>query len=340
MEQGTITLYDKQRPAFGRTNDAWEEKPMKKIPVVMDVDTGTDDAIAIICALMSRDQLDIKAITAVAGNVPLSATASNTLNIVDLLGHTDIPVAKGADRPLKRELQCSVSHGATGFGDVVIPASARPFCEKDAAQLLHDIAVDCAGELIYIGTAPQTNLATALQRYPNLVGLIKKVYLMGGCLVGGNTTQASEFNAYADPEAMKIVFRSGLDVTMVGLDVTLKTAVPMWVKEAVERVETPEAQLAAQVIDFCLRRNKEWGYDEANLHDVVAFCALVNPSVLTFKKYYMDVETEGTITRGMTVADFRDVCPDKEKNVWCAEDIDLGRFWRWFVDLFQTYEKK
>ena len=111
-------------------------------------------------------------------------------------------------------------------------------------------------------------------------------------------------------------------------------------KEAVERVETPEAQLASQVIDFCLRRNKEWGYDEANLHDVVAFCALVNPSVLTFKKYYMDVETEGTITRGMTVADFRDVCPDKEKNVWCAEDIDLGRFWRWFVDLFQSYEKK
>lgn len=82
------------------------------------------------------------------------------------------------------------------------------------------------------------------------------------------------------------------------------------------------------------------GYDEANLHDVVAFCALVNPSVLTFKKYYMDVETEGTITRGMTVAAFRDVCPDKEKNVWCAEDIDLGRFWRWFVDLFQSYEKK
>ena len=84
---------------------------MKKIPVVMDVDTGTDDAIAIICALMSRDRLDIRAITAVTGNVPLSATASNTLNLVDLLGHTDIPVAKGADKPLKRELQCSVSHG-------------------------------------------------------------------------------------------------------------------------------------------------------------------------------------------------------------------------------------
>ena len=94
------------------------------------------------------------------------------------------------------------------------------------------------------------------------------------------------------------------------------------------------------MIDFCLRRNKEWGYDEANLHDVVAFCALVNPSVLTFQKYYMDVETEGTITRGMTVADFRDVCPDKEKNVWCATEIDLGRFWRWFVDLFEHYGKK
>ena len=127
---------------------------------------------------------------------------------------------------------------------------------------------------------------------------------------------------------------------MIGLDVTLQTELPVWVKEMVERLETPEARLASQVMDFCLRRNKEWGYDVANLHDVVAFCAIVNPSVLRFKRYYVDVETEGTITRGMTVADFRDVCPDKEKNADCAEDIDLGGFWKWFVDIFKDYERK
>lgn len=313
---------------------------MKKLPIVMDFDTGTDDAIALICALMHRDMLDIRAVTAVAGNVPLEATATNTLNIVDALGHTDIPVAKGAAAPLKRELKCAISHGKTGLGDVVIPPSERSFCEKDAADVLYDAAVECAGELIYLATGPQTNLALAIQRHPDIVNLIKKVYIMGGCLVGGNMTQASEFNAYVDPEALQIVFRSGLDVAMIGLDVTLQTELPMWVKEALDQVETPEAELASQVLDFCLRRNKEWGYDVANLHDVVAFCAIVNPSVLTFKRYYVDVETEGTITRGMTVADFRDVCPDKEKNIDCAEDIDLGRFWNWFVELFRNYERK
>lgn len=313
---------------------------MKKTPIVLDLDTGTDDAIALICTLMHRHCLDIKAITTVAGNVPLSATSTNTLNIVDALGHSDIPVAKGANAPLKRELKCAISHGPTGLGDVVIPTSHRDFTEKDAAEVIYEAAVACQGELVYIGTAPQTNIALAIQRHPDIIGYIKKAYIMGGCLVGGNMTAASEFNAYVDPEALQILFRSGIDVTMVGLDVTLQTAVPIWVKEALDRLESPEAVMASQVIDFCLRRNKEWGYDEANLHDVVAFCAMVNPSVLTLKKYYVDVETEGTLTRGMTVADFRDVHPDKEKNVWCAEGIDLGRFWRWFVDLFEALERR
>ena len=313
---------------------------MKKLPIVMDFDTGTDDAIALICALMHRDMLDIRAITAVAGNVPLEATAANTLNIADALGHTDIPVARGAAAPLKRELKCAISHGESGLGDVVIPPSKRSFCEKDAAEVIYDAAVECKGELICLATGPQTNLATAIQRHPDIIDLIKKVYIMGGCLVGGNMTQASEFNAYVDPEALQILFRSGIDVAMIGLDVTLQTELPIWVKEMVEHVETPEAQLASQVMNFCLRRNKEWGYDVANLHDVVAFCAIVNPSVLKFKRYYVDVETEGTITRGMTVADFRDVCPDKEKNIDCAEDIDLGGFWKWFVDIFKNYERK
>lgn len=310
-----------------------EEK--KKIPVVMDFDTGTDDAVALITALLHRDILDICAVTAVAGNVPLEATASNTLNIVDALGHTDIPVAKGADKPLKRELHCAISHGETGLGDVTVPKSGRGFYEKDAADTIYEAALAHRGELDVLATGPQTNLAIAIQRHPDIVKLIRRVYIMGGCLVGGNMTQASEFNAYVDPEAMQILFRSGLDVVMVGLDVTLQTELPIWAKERVEAAGTPEAKLASQVMDFMIRRNQEFGYDVANLHDVVAFCAMVNPSVLTLKKYYVDVETEGTITRGMTVADFRDVCPDKEKNITCAEDIDVEAFWNWFVDVFE-----
>lgn len=314
----------------------------KRIPIVMDFDTGTDDAIALISALMHRDILDIRLISAVAGNVPLDATAANTLNIVDMLGHTDIPVARGADKPLKRELHCAISHGKTGLGDVTVPESGRSFYEKDAADAIYEVAQEFKGELIVLATGPETNMALAIQRHPDIVDMIKRVYIMGGCLVGGNTTQASEFNAWVDPEALQVLFRSGLDVVMVGLDVTLQTELPMWVKDKLAEIPSPEAKLAVQVMNFMLRRNKDYGFDAANLHDVVAFCAIVNPDVLQLKKYYVDVETEGTITRGMTVADFRDVCPDKEKNITCAEDIDVDAFWSWFVKIFEergTVEK-
>lgn len=313
---------------------------MKKIPMVLDVDTGTDDAIALICTLMSRDVLDIQAITAVAGNVPLEYTAKNTIDIVDTLGYTDIRVAKGADKPLKRELKCAISHGETGLGDVELSASERTFYEKDAADTIYEAACAYPGELVVVATGPQTNMAIAIQRHPDIIEKIKTVYIMGGCLVGGNMTQASEFNAYVDPEAMQILFRSGLDVVMIGLDVTLQTELPLWTKDRIAALNTKEAKVAEAVLDFMLRRNKEAGWDVANLHDVVAFCALVNPDVMTFKKYYVDVETEGTITRGMTVADFRDVCPDKEKNVLCATDIDVDAFWDWFVKLFENFSER
>lgn len=301
----------------------------------MDFDTGTDDAIALITALQHRDLLDIRAVSAVAGNVPLEATAANTRNIVDMLGHEDIKVAKGADKPLKRELHCAISHGKTGLGNVTVPDSGRAYYEKDAADAIYEAALEFPEELVVLATGPQTNLALAIQRYPDIVKLIKKVYIMGGCLIGGNMTQASEFNAYVDPEALQILFRSGLDVTMIGLDVTLQTELPMWVKDKIAAIRTPEAELAVQIFEFMLIRNKEFGFDAANLHDVVAFCAIVHPEVLKMKRYYVDVETEGTITRGMTVADFRNVCPDHEKNVDCAEDIDTDAFWEWFVKVFE-----
>lgn len=313
---------------------------MNRTPLVMDFDTGTDDAIALVTALLYRDVFEVCAVTTVAGNVPLEYTSANTLNIIDLLGHTDIKVAKGADKPLTRTLECAISHGKTGLGDVVMSESSRAFYEKDAAETMYEAAVEHKGELVVLATGPQTNIALAIQRHPDIVSMIKKVYIMGGCLVGGNMTQASEFNAYVDPEALKILFHSGLDVTMIGLDVTLKTELPIWVKDKLSELSSKEAQLTVRILNFMLQLNKESGWDIANLHDVVAFCAIVNPEVLTMKKYYVDVETEGTITRGMTVADFRDVYPDRKKNITCAIDVDFEGFWNWFVNVYNKYEKK
>lgn len=312
---------------------------MSKIPVHLDFDTGTDDAISLLCALLSQDQIDICSISAVAGNVPLECTAKNTRDIIHTVGE-DIPVAVGASQPLLRELRCAVSHGKTGLGDVKLKESPKPYAKLSAWDQIYESACQHPGELVYMCVAPETNLAIALLAHPDLKDKIKRIVLMGGCLVGGNTTQASEFNSYADPEAMKIVMNSGIPITMVGLDVTLKTVLPLYVIDELRKLSNPYAKVAVDVMDFCLRRNKEWGYDEANIHDALAFCSIVYPEVIKTKKYYVDVETMGSeMTRGMTVADFRNVFPDKEPNVDCAVEVDVDGFWNWMINLFRSAEK-
>lgn len=311
---------------------------MNRIPVHLDFDTGIDDAIALLCALLSQDKVDIRSISAVAGNVPLELTAKNTLDIVCAMGQ-DIPVIKGADKPLRRPLHCAISHGKSGLGDVVIPPADREFDNRTIEDAIYETACDAPGELIYLGVGPQTNLALALKKYPDLKDKIKRVVIMGGCLIGGNMTQASEFNAYVDPDALRIVVNAGIPMTMVGLDVTLKTELPLWVIEELKKLSNPYAKLAVRIMDFSLRRNKEFGFDVANIHDALAFCTIVYPEVIQTKAYYVDVETEGEITRGMTVADFRNVCPDKKSNVDCAVEVDVDGFWNWMVNLFRSAEK-
>ncbi|MDD3402583.1 MAG: nucleoside hydrolase [Hespellia sp.] len=310
---------------------------MSRIPVHIDVDTGTDDAIALLCALMSEDKIDILSFSAVAGNAPLDCTTKNTLDIADMMGNK-APVAIGAAEPLIRDLRVAISHGKTGLGNVVIPSATRPFSELSAYDQIYESACKADGELIYLGTGPQTNLALALKVHPDLKDKIKRVVLMGGSLIGGNTTQTSEFNAYVDPEAMKIVMRSGIPTTMVGLDVTLQTELPVWVIEELRKLDNKYAKLAVQVMDFMLIRNKEYGFDVANIHDALAFCAIVYPEVIKTKKYFIDVATAEEMVRGMTVADFRDVITDKEPNVDCAEEVDVQGFWNWMVDLFKSKE--
>lgn len=312
---------------------------MRKIPVHLDFDTGTDDAIALILAILSQDQIDIKSISAVAGNAPLEITSNNTLNIVDVLGET-IKVARGAEKPLNRDLECALSHGENGIGSVELPKSKQPFYEKNAVDTIYESACEANGELVYMGVGPQTNMALALQKYPDLKDKIKRIHLMGGALVGGNMTQASEFNAYVDPEAMKIVFASGIPVTMVGLDVTLQTVLPDWVKNEISRMDSMHAKITDQIMDHCIKTNLEHGWDCTNIHDALAFCSIVRPEVIKTKPYYVDVETEGTLTRGMTVADFCDVYPDRTKNIDCAVEVDVNLFWRWMVDTLKKAEVK
>lgn len=319
---------------------------MERIPYIMDFDTGTDDAIALICALLSQDKLDIKAFTTVAGCVELEKTSKNTLNIVDYLGF-DIPVALGAAAPLEKELFVAVSHGPSGIGDVVVPPAKRGLYDKDAADTIYHFAKECEGELHIMAVGPLTNVAMALLRYPDIKNLIKHITIMGGALVGGNMTQASEFNIWVDPDAAKIVFNAGIPMTMVGLDVTLKTELPMSVFEQVKAMPNPFAELATRMFDFMMRRNQLSGVslygsvelDPAFMHDALAMAALVRPDLITTKKYYITVEPDGENTRGMTVADFNDVMK-REPNVDAAVDVNVDGFWEWMLELLMNGPKR
>ena len=305
---------------------------VNRIPIVIDCDPGTDDAICIAAALLCDKNLDIRAITCVCGNVGVDRTSRNALDIVDLLG-SDVPVSVGAHKPIRRELKMAISHGITGIGDVTLPRSTRNFHEKHAVDLLYDQVVKAEGALEILAIGPLTNLALAIGKYPDFPTMVKKITIMGGALIGGNMTMVSEFNIYNDPDAAKIVFDAGIPLVMVGLDVTLKPMLPDNILPQLAQVDTPHAKLVCRLLDFMVRRKEEIGGDNPNLHDVMALLAMVEPSLLTMQDYYMDVETEGRITRGMTVADFLNV-EGKAPNVSAALDIDVAGFWDWFVTLF------
>ena len=307
---------------------------MQRIPIIIDVDTGTDDAICITAALLHQDQLDIKAFTSVCGNVTLDKTSQNTRNVVSYLG-SDLPVAKGAEKPLEHELTVAKSHGNTGLGDVVLPASPHGFLEEPAWEVIYRHALSEKGQLQLLAVGPLTNLAMTITRHPDIVPLIRKITIMGGGIWGGNMTMTSEFNIYNDPDAAKIVFDSGIEMTMIGLDVTLKPKLPDWVVDEAAAVKTPYGDLVSRIFDFMKRRKIEIGGDDPNLHDVIALASIVRPDLITTKDFYMTVETEGTVTRGMTIADFHRV-EEKAPNVHAAVDIDIEGFWRWFVDMLKS----
>lgn len=311
---------------------------MKRIPIIIDVDTGTDDAICITAALLHQEQLDIKAFTTVCGNVTIDKTSKNTLDVVSFLGW-HLPVAIGAAKPLVQELKIAKSHGNSGLGDVILPPSQQGFAEMTADELIYYHAVQEQGELQLLGVGPLTNLALAIQKHPDIVPLIKKITIMGGGLYGGNMTMTSEFNIYNDPDAAKIVFDSGIELTMIGLDVTLKPKLPEWVVEKMSKAENPYGILISRIFDFMKRRKVEIGGDEPNLHDVIALASIVRPDIITTKDFYMTVETQGTITRGMTIADFNNV-EEKTPNVHAAVDIDINGFWEWLVGMIKQNEKE
>jgi len=270
--------------------------------VIIDTDPGVDDALALLLAMRSPE-LRIEGITAVAGNVPLALTLPNALRMVEIAGRDDIPVAAGAKGPLLRRLvTATYAHGENGLGGAIFPEPKRKPVDDPAAEFIRKTVRKYPGEVTLLTIGPLTNIAAALNADPELAPMMRALVMMGGSLSGGNITPAAEFNVYVDPEAARIVFRSGIPVTMVGLDVTRKTSLTDEHVRVLEAAQNSVSQAAATIARNAINHNRERGFlSGPNMHDSLAVAGFLDPSILQFQDYYVDIETAGELTAGETL---------------------------------------
>ncbi|MFM5112956.1 pyrimidine-specific ribonucleoside hydrolase RihA [Aeromonas hydrophila] len=275
------------------------------LPVILDCDPGHDDAIALILALASPE-LKVLAVTTSAGNQTPDKTLNNALRILTLLGRDDIPVAAGAPKPLARELIIADNvHGESGLDGPKLPDPAFAPVAMTALELMAKCLRESPEPVTLVPTGPLTNIALLLAAHPELKSKIARIVLMGGAAGPGNWTPAAEFNIYVDPQAADMVFKSGLPITMCGLDVTHEAQVMDEDIERVRAITNPVAQCVAGLLDFFMiyHRDPKWGFAGAPLHDPCTIAWLLAPALFHGVECRVDIETGGTHTSGMTVVD-------------------------------------
>ena len=274
-------------------------------PVILDCDPGHDDAIALILALASPE-LKVLAVTTSAGNQTPDKTLNNALRILTLLGRDDIPVAAGAPKPLARELIIADNvHGESGLDGPKLPDPAFAPQAMTGIELMARCLRESPEPVTLVPTGPLTNIALLLAAHPELKPRIARIVLMGGAAGAGNWTPAAEFNIYVDPEAADMVFKSGIPITMCGLDVTHEAQVMDEDIERVRAITNPVAQCVAGLLDFFMiyHRDPKWGFAGAPLHDPCTIAWLLNPALFHGVECRVDIETRGEHTVGMTVVD-------------------------------------
>jgi inosine-uridine nucleoside N-ribohydrolase len=288
------------------TGPAYTSAPMPGAPTLLDLDTGIDDALALLLALRSPE-LQLVGLTCVAGNVALPQVVRNTLGVLEAAGAPDLPVAAGAERPLRRRLTTATFfHGADGIGGVPLPPTDRTVIRQSAPDFICDAARSHDGALTLIAVGPLTNLALALDRDPTLPRRITKLVVMGGAaLVAGNVTPAAEANFHNDPEAASAVFRAGFNLTMIGLDVTLAALFEaqryLRLRDLVADSRDPVARLAVAVLDFYLKADMATGLEGSPMHDPLAVAVAATPDLVTCRDLHVEIETEGRYTAGASV---------------------------------------
>jgi len=310
--------------------------------IIIDTDPGTDDAIALLLAFHSPE-VQVQAITVVAGNVPVDMGLENALKVASLVGRCDVPIARGATRPLIEPPATGLFwNGPGGMGGAQLPPPTCHAIPAFAPDLLIEMIHKYPHQITLVPIGPLTNIALAVRKDPTIAPLVKQVILMGGGITGGNVNAVAEYNIHSDPEAADIVFNAGWPITMAGLDVTEITLVTEEDVAKLEQHPGPETAFAATVLRYQIGTYKGTGiFHGGAIHDALAVGAAINPTFLTTQDMRVDIETRGQFTRGMTVANRKDVV-EKEKvvdgvseavgvtpvqpNVHVAIGIDAPRF--------------
>lgn len=297
--------------------------------IIIDTDPGQDDAVAILLALASPDEIEVLGITCVAGNVPLALTTRNARIVCELAGRPDIKVFAGCDRPLKRDLITAEHvHGKTGLDGPVLSDPIMPLQEKHAVDfIIETLRSEPKGSVTLVPIGPLTNIATAFEQAPDVVGNVAEIVLMGGAYFQvGNITPAAEFNIHVDPEAAARVFGSGVPLVVMPLDVTHKALVTRARNDAFRAIKNRVGEAVAEMTDFFERFDREkYGSEGAPLHDPCTTAYLIRPELFSGRHINVEIETTSDLTLGMTVADWWRVT-DRAPNALFIGDIDADGF--------------
>ena len=297
--------------------------------IIIDTDPGQDDAVAILLALASPEEIEVLGVTAVAGNVPLHLTQRNARMVCELAGRTDMKVFAGCDRPMVRPLVTAEHvHGQTGLDGPVLPEPTMPLQDKHAVDfIIETLRAEEAGAVTLCVLGPLTNIAMAFQMAPDVVEKVQEIVLMGGAYFEvGNITPAAEFNIYVDPQAAAVVFASGVPIVVMPLDVTHKVLVTKARANAFRELGNTCGPVVAEMTDFFERFDMEkYGSDGGPLHDPCVTAYLLKPELFTGRHINVEIEVASELTLGMTVADWWRVS-DRAPNATFMGDVDADGF--------------
>lgn len=305
--------------------------------IIIDTDPGQDDAAALMLAFASPAELEILGITTVAGNVPLRLTSRNARIVCELCNRTDVAVYEGADRPIERALVTAEHvHGKTGLDGAVLDEPTMAVMPQHAVDfIIETLRREPEGSVTLCTLGPLTNIGLALKQAPDIAPRIRELVLMGGGFFeGGNITPAAEFNIYVDPQAAEIVFRSGIPLVMMPLDVTHQL---MTTKARVARIAalgTRPAKVMVEWLEFFERFDEEkYGSDGGPLHDPTVIAYLLKPDLFSGRHCNVEIETQSELTVGMTVVDWWRVS-GRKANAQVMRNVDADGFFDLLIDRF------